>query len=168
MFYYKFASDNVRAGKERFYLPFRSNTKDTYSNMYILRLFDENFIATFLQDFNIKDIRIYVKHHKIIDLFKDLFAKKISRLVQKSSTKMLEETYQNIDSILTDTSCINILKSHLTSGDIHRLKDTMYTFHFQLQQDIFERMAKLDPVWKKQYTDMTILGIITIMMDTLL
>jgi hypothetical protein len=34
--------------------------------MCILKLFEENFIATILQDINPKDIRIYVQNKKIL------------------------------------------------------------------------------------------------------
>jgi hypothetical protein len=49
VFYYKNISDNVRAGKQKFYLPYKNTSKKIYSNMYIIRMFEENFLATIFQ-----------------------------------------------------------------------------------------------------------------------
>ncbi|MEI6671873.1 MAG: hypothetical protein WCL02_00460 [bacterium] len=60
----------MRAGKQRFTLPHKTNIKNIYSNISLLKSFDEAFIATILQDINPKDIRLYIKNKKIIELFK--------------------------------------------------------------------------------------------------
>ena len=60
----------MRAGKQRFVLPHKTDIKNIYSNISLLKSFDETFIATILQDINPKDIRLYIKNKKIIELFK--------------------------------------------------------------------------------------------------
>ncbi len=72
VFYYKYAFDNVKAGKEKFHLPFKSNFKEVYSNMYILKLFDENFLHTVLQDINKKQVKIFVSTPEMLTLFKHI------------------------------------------------------------------------------------------------
>lgn len=72
VFYYKYAFDNVKAGKEKFHLPFKSNFKEVYSNMYILKLFDENFLHTVLQDINKKQVKIFVSTSEMLTLFKHI------------------------------------------------------------------------------------------------
>lgn len=70
VFFYKHTSENVRAGKQRFLLPHKTDIKNIYSNISLLKSFDEMFVATILQDINPKDIRLYIKNKKIIELFK--------------------------------------------------------------------------------------------------
>jgi hypothetical protein len=77
VFYYKNIADNVRAGKQKFFLPYKNTSKNIYSNMHMVRMFDENFLATFLQWINQKDIRLYVNNKQILDKFKKMFAKNI-------------------------------------------------------------------------------------------
>src|SRR5690606_35663363 len=84
-FYYKYAAENVRAGKEKFYVPFSNTLKKAQSNIYIIKLFHDNFIATVLQDINEKDIRLYVKNKQIVDTFRQTFGKKISEYINKES-----------------------------------------------------------------------------------
>jgi len=60
----------VRAGKQKFFLPHTTDIKNIYSNIALLKSFDESFLATILQDINPKDIRLYIKNKKIIELFK--------------------------------------------------------------------------------------------------
>jgi len=70
VFFYKHTSDNVRAGKQKFMLPLSTNIKNIYSNVSLLKSFDDTALATILQDINPKDIRLYIKNKKIIELFK--------------------------------------------------------------------------------------------------
>ena len=70
VFFYKHTAENVRAGKQKFILPHTTNIKNIYSNISLLKSFDETFLATILQDINPKDIRLYIKNKKIIELFK--------------------------------------------------------------------------------------------------
>ena len=70
VFFYKHTSENVRAGKQKFILPHKTDIKNIYSNISLLKSVAETFIATILQDINPKDIRLYIKNKKIIELFK--------------------------------------------------------------------------------------------------
>lgn len=83
MFYYKYAFENIRAGKDKFHLPFRATFREVYSNMFIIKLFDTHAIATLMQDINPRDTKIYVKNKQIIELYKELFSKSISTMLHK-------------------------------------------------------------------------------------
>jgi len=63
----------VRLGRQKFYLPTKSTSKNTYSNFHILRLLDESALAIILQDINPKDIKIYNKNKLLIEFFKERF-----------------------------------------------------------------------------------------------
>ena len=68
VFYYKNVSDNVRAGKQKFFLPYKNTNKNIYSNMHIVRMFEESFIATLFQWIDNKDIRLYANNKKILEI----------------------------------------------------------------------------------------------------
>ena len=70
VFFYKHTAENVRAGKQKFLLPQTTTIKNMYSNISLLKSFDDSAVATILQDINPKDIRLYIKNKKIIELFK--------------------------------------------------------------------------------------------------
>jgi len=97
VFYYTYAFENIRAGKDKFHLPFKATFKEVYSNMFLLHLFDENLLITLLQDINIKDLKLYVKQKKIILLFKKYFGSSISQLVRSSPNKIVATLYAPID-----------------------------------------------------------------------
>lgn len=82
VFYYKYAFENIRAGKDKFHLPFRATFREVYSNMFIIKLFDTHAFATLLQDINPRDTKIYVKNKRIVELFRDYFSEGITSLLR--------------------------------------------------------------------------------------
>ncbi|MBU0626825.1 hypothetical protein KKG31_03355 [Patescibacteria group bacterium] len=158
VFYYKYASDNVRAGKQKFFLPYKSNIKNIYSNECILKFFDENFIATVLQDINPKDIRIFIQNKDILDLFKKKFGKKISALVKKDKKDLIEEIYKPLGVLLhQDKSFSKTLQKHFTDEDIYHLKESVYNIEFRLTQTLYQTLAKDKVDLKKNYSDSVVL-----------
>jgi len=45
--------------------------------MHMVRMFDVNFLATFVQWINTKDIKLYVNNRQILEEFKKTFSKDI-------------------------------------------------------------------------------------------
>ena len=81
VFYYKYAFENIRAGKDKFHLPFRATFREVYSNQFIIKLFDTHAIATLMQDINPRDTKIFVKNKQIIELFKEYFSENVSAML---------------------------------------------------------------------------------------
>ena len=169
VFYYKYAFDNIRAGKEKFSLPFRASFREVYSNMFIIKMFDENFVATLLQDINPEDVKIYVKQKNIIDSFKKSFGKEVSEMVQHDDTKLIEHVYQPIQALLSqETSFLQPLQQSLKPIDVMTIKDHAYSLEFRLAQRLFHLLQKQRLQFANHYSDMSILGILATMRDTLL
>lgn len=101
VFYYKYAFENVKAGREKFYLPSKSTFKEVYSNMFILKLFDENFINTILQDINTKTMRVHVSNPAILNMFKNMLWRQISRTMKLSNKALLNQVYAPVAKQLT-------------------------------------------------------------------
>ena len=143
IFYYKYASDNIRAGKDRFNLPFKASFKEVYSNIFILRLFDENFIATLLQDISPKDIKIYVHHKHILSRFKKRYSKKISDALMLPDDVFLDRVYNPLQRLaLAMPDMVGLLKQHLTSTHIRQIKEGLYTVDYRIQQEMYEVIAR--------------------------
>lgn len=165
VFYYKNIADNVRAGKQKFFLPYKNTSKNIYSNMHMVRMFDENFLATFLQWINQKDIRLYVNNKQILDKFKKMFAKNIWELVKKEKNEMIDILYkEKMKGIFQRTNLSKILKKYLNEEDIYHIKDAMYSLDFWIYNKILEDMTTIN--LNEEYSDSNIFGIISSMMET--
>jgi len=167
-FYYKYAAENVRAGKEKFYVPFSNTLKKAQSNIYIIKLLHENFIATIFQDINQKDTRIYVKNKDIIETFKQMFWVKISKYINKEKD-ILKYVYEPIyNKILQIENLEENITMYFNENDIRNIKDSLYTLDFWLRHHfcykIWEKWEQLE----QDYIAMNIAGIIAQARETLL
>lgn len=55
--------------------------------MHMVRMFDVNFLATFVQWINTKDIKLYVNSKNVLEQFKKMFSENIGLIVKKIKTK---------------------------------------------------------------------------------
>ena len=168
VFYYKFTSDNVRAGKQKFILPNKPTSKNIYSNTHLLKSFDENFLAIILQDINPKDIRIYLKHKWILEAFKILLGKQVSELVTSKPTTFIETVYGSVAQHLQSKSnFITVLKKQLTTNDLFHIRENAYSIDFRVAQAAYHDLHGNKLVLSDNYSDAAILGILAQMRETL-
>ncbi|AHB41386.1 hypothetical protein P148_SR1C00001G0595 [candidate division SR1 bacterium RAAC1_SR1_1] len=142
IFYYKYISENVRLGRQKFYLPTKSTSKNTYSNFHILRLMDESALAIILQDINPKDIKIYNKNKLLIELFKNHFGKEISNLVQLETTDFIKTIYQDIEHIFTNKNLTTILERNFNQTDLYHIKESLYNIDFRISKAYYQENKK--------------------------
>lgn len=148
----------MRAGKQRFFLPYKSNLKNIYSNICILKLFDENFIATIFQDINPKDVRIFIKNKNIIDIFRNMFGKEISGLVKKEKNEIGKALYKRMGSLLAnDKKVLKAIQKNLTDNDIYHLKESIYNLDFRLAQSLYTTLIAKGINLRQYYSDQVIL-----------
>jgi hypothetical protein len=156
VFYYKNIADNVRAGKQKFFLPYKNLSKNIYSNMHMVRMFDENFLATFLQWINTKDIKLYVNNKHILEQFKWMFSKNIGEIVKKNKNEMIDHLYKDkLKNIFEKLSLNKVLKKSLNDEDFFHIKDSMYSLDFWIYDRLLDEFADLE--LKKGYSDTNIL-----------
>lgn len=166
VFYYKYASESVRAWKQRFYIPDKSDAKAIYSNLSILRLFDENFLATLLQDINTKDIKLYIKAKNILNLFRDKFGDDISQIIKKNKSGFIKSIYWPIQENLKEiTDLITIINENLKEEDIYNLKENIYNLDFWIANTFFKKVKTLK--LHTSYSDFSIIGIFSIIKESL-
>ena len=134
VFFYKHTAENVRAGKQKFFLPQTTTIKNIYSNISLLKSFDDSALATVLQDINPKDIRLYIKNKKIIELFKWIIWTEISLMVKNSDQDFIACVYHEIVEHLENKKIIDILKKHLTPQDIYHIKENIYNLDFWINK----------------------------------
>ena len=168
VFYYKFTSDNVRAGKQKFILPNKPTSKNIYSNTHLLKSFDEHFLSVILQDINPKDIRIYLKHKWILDAFKALLGKQVSDLVTSKPAKFIETVYGSIAQHLDEGEhVVSTLKKQLTTNDLFHIKENVYSIDFWVSQTAYHDLHGNKLVLSENYSDAAILGILAQIRETL-
>lgn len=165
-FYYKYAADNIRAGKEKFYLPFSSTLKKAQSNIYIIRLLHENTISTLLQDRNTKDIRLYIKQKDILDIFKKMRGKQVSQYIKNNTNDLITKIYQPIAQWLESTDIVGILQKHIDEDFLFHLRENLYTADFWIHMDAINQL-NIDCDLRSNYTDMNILWTYAIIKETL-
>ncbi len=167
IFYYKYISENVKLGRQRFYLPYKSNSKKTYSNPEIIRLSEESGFATLLQDIYNKDLKIYSKSNKMLELFKKTYWKKISIITQKDTKNIIDTCYKNLDTILKKRKIKKILQTYLNDYDIYHIKENLYTIDFWLHQSLYHKLLPLVDTINTQFDDSAIIGILAKARETL-
>ncbi|MEI6425966.1 MAG: hypothetical protein WCO66_01295 [Candidatus Absconditabacteria bacterium] len=160
IFYYKYISENVKLGRQRFYLPYKSTSKKTYSNREILRLFDESCLSILLQDINTKDLKIYAKSKKLLGLFKDHFGKTISMMSQNEKTKLIKTIYKPLHTLIPKRKLIDNLQIHLNENDIYHLKENIYNLDFWIHQGLYTKLYKHKAYISKNYDETALLGIL--------
>jgi len=166
VFYYKNISENIRAGKQKFYLPYKNNSKNIYSNMHIVRMFEESFFAILFQWTNNKDIRLYANNKKILSTFKNLFWSEISTLVKKKDNELLDTLYkEDFENILENNNISKVAKKNFTKEDIYHIKECFYSLDFRIYDRILKNIKDIN--LKLEYSDANILWIISCLMETL-
>lgn len=168
VFYYKYAFENVKAGKDKFYLPSKSTFKEVYSNMFILKLFDENFINTIVQDINTKTMRIHVSNTAILGMFKNMLWREISRTMKLKNKALLTQVYGVVaQQLVTMDHFLPTICARLTEQDCMHLKENLYTIDFWLRWESMRLLEEHDVALSETYGDMSILGIIAGLRETI-
>ncbi len=168
VFYYRYTADNVRAGKQKFILPNKSDNAKLAPNISLLKSFDVNSLAIILQDINPKDIRIYLKHKKILDLFRALLGKQVSDLVTSKKQIFLDGVYGSIAQHLVDfKDFVKDIKGAFTDQDIFHLKENIYNIDYRVSQTFYQHLHGAKVALHVNYSDITILGIFAQVRETL-
>ena len=174
IFYYKYANEHIRKGIDQFSLPTKPTTKEVYSNMYILKLFDEYFVATCFQDINKKNLTLTISNKKIISLFKSQVWDRISKLIQLDQNEYFVAVYSNVLYLVPDvTQVIDAHAEHIAQNFLPALKQNLYTLDLRLRQDYLwllkehevslEWYASLCKMWICASLRETILGVLLVM-----
>ncbi len=168
VFYYKYAFENVKAWREKFYLPSKSTFKEVYSNMFILKLFDENFINTIMQDINAKTMRVHVSNPAILTMFKNILGHAISRVMKLGNKALLTQVYSPVaQQLVAMPHFLPTVCNRLTKQDCMHLKENLYTVDLWLWWETIGLFEKNDVNLSDTYGDMSILGIIAGLRETL-
>jgi len=167
-FYYTYAADNVRAGNQSFQLPIKPSFKEVYSNMYILKLFDEYFVNTLIQDINKSTVKLSVTNEEIISQFRNIIYKDLSDLVAIEWKAFVQEFYRPaLQHIQFGNQSSTVLQNHLTEKDREVMKDNLYTVDYRVWREWCSLLSELDAELDVGYGDMAILGMLSTLRETL-
>lgn len=166
VFFYKHTAENVRAGKQKFTLPKTTPIKNIYSNVSLLKSFDDSALATILQDINPKDIRLYIKNKKIIELFKWLTGDEISLMVKYTDKQFINTIYQDITDHLDNKDFIKILQKRLNQQDIYHIKENIYNLDFWVNKFFLRAITTNIIDLKTDYSDFALMNIFATTRET--
>lgn len=168
VFYYKYAFENIRAGKEKFQLPFRATFREVYSNPCIIKLFESYAISTVLQDILPKDVKLFVKNQHIIEAFGASVGKSISALVNKNYADMSVAVYGPLDRLLHMPLFVDAVLRHLPETIMWSIKESLYTLDYWLYQALLARLETVAHLLQEKYSDASICGIVATLRETFL
>lgn len=157
-FYYQYAYDNIKAGKDVFNLPLKPSSKEVQSNMFILKLFYENSLNILLQDINKKSVKIYINNKKILKLFQKAFAKEISQLVSFKKMQLLHALYDDTHFFLQNMpDFFDLLDTFISKQNIKIIKENLYSMDIQLWLKATAWLVNHEIMLSEDYGDMTML-----------
>ncbi len=129
--------------------------------MFILKLFDENFVNTILQDINKKSIKIFVNNKDILRVFKNMLGANVSKFMKADKNMLIDELYGKTSFFLQSiVHLLPTLKKHFTEGDITNLRDNLYTLDLWLWIEALQLLADNETDLASTYGDLSILGIV--------
>jgi hypothetical protein len=169
VFYYKNATKNIREWKQKFNIPLKSQNKESHSNIFILSMFNENFLYTIFNNLNSKDIRIYIQNQEILKSFKTQFGKKLSILINKEWKRLLEWIYWNLQSFFQELDILSIFDDKdISDKEYQNIKNSIYNIDYWCWHDFIDELKEDNNNILQSYTDGPILWIFSILKETLL
>ena len=159
LFFYKYVFDKVKAGQEKFTLPFRSTFRDVHANIYLIYLMSENFLINVLQDINFKDIKLNLKDEKVLELFKKDYLPAIQTLLQ--SKDILNSVYWKIFYFTSFD------QKFFTQSDEFNLKENIYCLDFWLWFETILNLKNQKIDFLEKYSILSIVGIFSFFRETL-
>lgn len=167
LFYYSYAYENIRAGKQVFRLPYKSWYKEVYSNMYLLRMFDENALCSLFQDICPGSLTITVTQKDIVVLFKNLLHDRIQRVISWSKDDILMYFYGSVSNILHQEQDVTLLlKQYITDAEYSLLKEQCYSFDLHVWVHATELLQCID--WlQASYGKIASIGLLAMLRETL-
>lgn len=147
-FYYKFASDNIRAGKDTFSLPIKSKINEVYSQMFILKMFDENFVHTCFQDINQRNLSITIANKATIEVFKLDLGERLSSVLALSPFQqtlfVYESLFKHINSDPHSVEMTSFLEELSSPEKNKSLKENFYSLDMWIRKDGLEYLVEIE------------------------
>jgi hypothetical protein len=167
LFYYSYAYEHIRAGKETFRLPYKSSYKEVYSHMYLLKLFDEHFLYTVFQDIGTSSVVITVSQSQVVKNFKHLFQERLRLCIDADAAWLLQYMYGPMGTLLHKAEERQAhLVEHTGAEDIVRLKERVYTVDLHIWVHACELLTDY-PKFIDAYGKTGIIGISALLRETL-
>jgi hypothetical protein len=87
-------------------------------------------------------------------------------MVKTSDSQFIESVYQDISKNLEQKEFIKTLKKELTEQDIYHIKENIYNLDFWISKKFFRAITENKIFLKKDYSDLSILGIFSTIRET--
>ena len=136
VFYYQYIFNHVRSGKDSFILPTKASVISHESNLFIIQLLNESYRSIILQDGYKSEIKLYIKKPEILEIFKNLFSKKITSFIKSNNNDILGYIYKSYDIIWKDTIISDTIIWSINDDELSIIKDRMYCLDFWMFEAI--------------------------------
>ena len=87
-------------------------------------------------------------------------------MINASDEQFIESVYQDVAKNLEQKEFTKILKKELNEQDVYHIKENIYNLDFWISKKFFRAMAEGKTLLKKDYSDLTILGIFSAVRET--
>ena len=167
VFYYQYAFESIKSGKQTFRLPTRPLYKEIYSSPALIHFLNESAFINLIEDLNYKDIKLYVRHSKIIDNFKNMFWESISKVLKSESDEILDFFYKDIFDLLDLNDKYIWFKEDILESEIKFLKNNLYSLDFWIFKDVINEFIANKKLIKSELTNIILLHVLAILRQTI-
>lgn len=167
IFYYQHAYKNIRNWKEVFKMPLRPTSKEIYSNIYILKMFDENALITLFQDINKKNFSLQLTDIEYIEMFKNTVWDQLTQITERLlHGDQLKQIYEEVTSF-----CPTISQKILSYPPFHNqthILDNMYAIDFRIWKFFLAELYKTHTQYiKASYSETVMMHVLASLRETL-
>jgi hypothetical protein len=141
-YFYNYVQQNVRAGKEKFFMPLTAKIKPIKSNAFSLTMFDENMLLVLLQEINPRISKLYIKNKSLLQRFQTSYGSEISALIKQEKSVFISGFYAPmLAGCQQSEEMISVLQEALSDQDVIRLKDALYCFDMQMFRSFLSKVS---------------------------
>ena len=113
--------------------------------MYLLKLFDESFVYTVLQDLAPSSLVITITQPRLVQMFRNMLSERIQTCVGGSTDDLIQYLYGPLAKLTgASESLLEIISRHITDADVSSLKEQVYNLDLHIWVHAIELVAEVD------------------------
>ena len=144
LYYYHYIDQNIRSGKNKFTIPTKGKNLKIAPNFSVVKLYNQAMLATFFQDVNPRDTKLYIKNSEILGLFKERFWENISQWLKGESRVFLENFYGPMSKkTFLSGDFVTIIDASLLETELINLKNSLYSLDYWFNREVLDLLYPL-------------------------
>lgn len=165
--YYAQAHKKIRKNAEKSSTHETEKMKLPQSGFFSFELYKQENLLKILQDLNPRLCKLYLKKSNILKWFQETFGEEISQRIKQNKAEFIKTFYHPwFGKCKQQEQIMEILHNAITTQELTRLKDHLYTFDYWLQESYIKKIYEKN--LEKQYDEMAILSLFALSKELLL